>query len=374
MEKHIINDKEHSNKLGIVLLIIVLVISILIVKNALTKNSKPEIETQGKIENTEAIKKDEIKSIKITAAGDCTIGWDHRYEYYSRYDKYLDDNDGDYGYYFAKVKDIFANDDLTIVNLEGCFTNSKNMQPADFHLSAPPEYKQVLPLGNVDVVSFANNHTDDYGEEGYQDTLDALESISMPYYSYDKYLIKEINGIKVGFFALCDIECENYQDIDNAIEYLKNKKCELIIASMHWGIERMYKQNEEQVEMGHYLIDNGVDLVLGSHPHVIQGIEKYNGKYIVYSLSNFTFGANQNPGDKDTLIFQQIFTIKNGKLELDDNINIIPASQSGVKDKNNYQPIALEGQEGESVLKKILKYSTGFEYDIKKLLQKGLTT
>lgn len=295
--------------------------------------------------------------------GDCTIGWDPRYGYETRYDKYLDDNNGDYGYYYAKVKDVFEKDDLTIVNLEGCFTESKNLVPKEYNLSAPEKFKNVLPAGNVDIVSFANNHAFDYGEEGYNDTINALDSINVPYYSYEKYLVKEVNGIKIGFFALCDIDCKNYEDIDKAIEYLKSQKCDLIISSMHWGIEGDYKQCDAQIKMGHYLIDNGVDLVLGSHPHRIQGIEKYNNRFIVYSLSNFTFGGNQNPNDKDTLIFQQTFTFENGELKLDDNINIIPASQSGVTYTNNYQPIVLEETEKERVLKKIMRNSTGFEYE-----------
>lgn len=312
--------------------------------------------------STEIMEEPKIKSVKISAVGDCTIGWDPRYEYKTRYDRYLDDNNGNYGYYFEKVKSLFAEDDLTIINLEGVFTNSKNLVKKEFNLSAPPEFKQTLTLGNIDVVSFANNHAYDYGEEGYKDTIDALASINIPYYGYEKYLIKEVNNIKIGFFALWDEECEKYEDIDKAINYLKNEQCDLIISSMHWGIERMYKQNDKQVEMAHYMIDNGVDLVLGSHPHRIQGIEKYKDRFIVYSLANFTFGANQNPNDKDTLIFQQEFTFEEGNLKLDDNIKIIPASQSGVNYTNNYQPIVLEGKEKERVLQKILKYSSGFEY------------
>lgn len=253
---------------------------------------------------------------------------------------------------------------MTIVNLEGCFTNSKNIVPKEFNLSAPPEFKKVLTLGDIEIASFANNHTHDYGEEGYKDTINALNSINLPYYGYEKYLIKEVNGIKIGFFGFLDIDCKNYDDIDKAIEYLKNEKCDLIIASMHWGIEGAYKQNDSQIKMGHYLIDSGVDLVLGSHPHRIQGIEKYNNRFIVYSLSNFTFGANQNPNDKDTFIFQQEFTFENGELKLDDNIDIIPASQSGVTYTNNYQPIVLEESEKQRVLNKILRYSEGFEYKI----------
>lgn len=303
-----------------------------------------------------------VKTITISAVGDCTIGWDTNYYKKNRFDTCLENNNGNYGYFFEKVKDIFDKDDLTIANLEGTFTTYNKKVPKEYNFSAPEEYKNILKLGNIDVVSFANNHTHDYGEIGYNDTIKALESINMPYYGYDKYLIKDINGIKVGFFALWDEECQKYTDIDKALKYIKSQNCDLIIASMHWGIERKYKQNNAQIKMGHYLIDNGVDIVLGSHPHMLEGIEKYNGRYIVYSLANFCFGGNTNPQDKDTMIFQQTFTFENKELKLDDNIKILPASVSGVKSVNNYQPIVLDGEECERVLNKILKYSTGFEY------------
>ncbi len=355
-------------------IIILLSIIIIFAYNYFTakfkSNTIPQEEKNKDIQTSApAYNEPEIKTVTISAVGDCTIGWDPRYGYETRYDKYLDDNNGDYGYYFAKVKDLFSKDDLTIANLECVFTNSKNLVPKEFNLSSPPEFKEVLPKGNIDIVSFANNHTHDYGEEGYQDTLNTLDSINMPYYGYDKYLIKEVNGIKIGFFALLDIDCKNYNDIDTALSYLKEQNCDLIICSMHWGIEGDYKQSNAQVEMGHYLIDNGVDLVLGSHPHRIQGIEKYNDRFIVYSMANFTFGGNQNPNDKDTLIFQETFTFKDGKLILDDNIKIIPASQSGVSYTNNYQPIILEGTEKDRVLHKILKYSSGFEYSEEKITE-----
>ncbi len=308
-------------------------------------------------------KEQKSKTIKISAVGDCTIGWDTNYIPEMRFDAYLDKDKKNYGYYFEKVKDIFSEDDLTIINLEGTFTSYTKKVPKEFNFSAPEEYKNVLKEGNVDAVSFANNHSYDYGKIGYDDTLKALESANMPYYSFDKYLVKEINGIKIGFFALSDISCKNYDDIDKALEYLKKENCELIIASMHWGVEGNYKQGTHQTKMGHYLIDNGVDLVLGSHPHRLQGIEKYKGRYIVYSMANFCFGGNPNPEDKDSMIFQQTFLIKDGQIQDNDDIKIIPASVSGVKDKNNYQPIVLEGKEKTRVLNKILRYSSGFEYN-----------
>ena len=112
------------------------------------------------------------------------------------------------------------------------------------------------------------------------------------------------------------------------------------------------------------MIDNGVDLVIGTHPHVIQGIEKYKNKYIIYSLANFSFGGNNNPTDKDTFIFQQTFTFINDQLVDDNNIKIIPATISSTKKYNNYQPTPTSGADTERVINKILKKSINFDYKI----------
>ena len=302
------------------------------------------------------------KSVKISAVGDCTIGWDDRFNWGNRFDAYLESNKGDYGYYLAKVRDVFREDDFTIANLETTFTSHNVKLEKTFNFSAPDAYKNVLVLGCVDAVSLGNNHTYDYEEKGYLDTMAALDSVGIPYFGHDKYLVKEVCGVKIGLFSLLDYECKYYHEIDRALAYLKSQHCDLIIASMHWGVEHTYGQTWAQVAMGHYLVDNGVDLVLGSHPHVLQGIEKYKGKYILYSMGNFCFGGNTDPDDKDTMIFQQTFTFVNNELQPDDNIKIIPASVSGVSYCNNYQPVVLEGAEKERVLNKILWNSSGFEY------------
>lgn len=313
-------------------------------------------------ETIDTLPVNEAKIVKISAAGDCTIGWDDRYAYVGRYDYYLKQNNYDYSYYFKNVRDLFSKDDLTIVNLEGNFTDYNVKREKKFNFKAPKEYRNVLTEGNVDIVSFANNHTHDYENQGYIDTINALNEINMPYYGYDKYLIKEVNGIKIGFFGFLDIYGERFNDVKKAINYLKENNCDLIIASMHWGIEYDYEQSKEQVRMGHYLIDNGVDLVIGHHPHIVQGIEKYHDKYIIYSLGNFSFGGNSKPRDMDTFIWQQTFTFLNNELQLDDNIKIIPTYVSSVKNVNNYQPTILTGEEGDKVVEKVLKYSSGFEY------------
>ena len=301
--------------------------------------------------------KDDIKSFIITVAGDCTIGWDTNFGYGNRFDKVFLDNNSDYSYFFRNVKNIFDNDDITYVNLEGTFTNYNVKTPKKFNFKATPDFVNVLKEGSIELVGIANNHTYDYGQTGYNETIETLKNNSIDYFGYDNYLIKEINGIKVGFFGLIDIDAVKYKTVDQAIKYLKEQGCEIIICAIHWGIEKDYVQTQNQINLGHYMIDNGVDLVIGTHPHVIQGIEMYKDRYIIYSLANFVFGGNPNPLDKDTFIFQQMFTFKNGELLLDHNINIIPASISSIKKNNNYQPTPLQGKEAIKVFEKIFKYS-----------------
>lgn len=98
---------------------------------------------------------------------------------------------------------------------------------------------------------------------------------------------------------------------------------------------------------------------MGHHPHVLQGVEKYKGKYIAYSLGNFCFGGNKNPTDKDTMIFQQTFTVTAEGVEINDNINIIPCSLSSVSSHNDYCPTPLEGDAAKRVQDKIEQYSEG---------------
>ena len=146
-----------------------------------------------------------------------------------------------------------------------------------------------------------------------------------------------------------DIKDEMVANINAA----KNEGAQVIIVFTHWGIEKETVPGADQVELGHAAIDAGATIVVGSHPHVIQGYEKYNGRYIVYSLGNFCFGGNKNPSDKDCMIFQQTFTVTGNDVATDDAINVIPCSISSSSSSNNYQPTPAEGDEAERILAKI---------------------
>lgn len=152
--------------------------------------------------------------------------------------------------------------------------------------------------------------------------------------------------------------------VKSDIEEVRDQ-ADIVIVSFHWGIETKNYPNDVQLELGRFAIDAGADVVAGHHPHVIQGIDKYKGKYIVYSLGNFCFGGNRNPKDKDTFIFQNQFTFSDGEL-IDSHGIIIPCSISSRKDVNDYQPTVLEGEEAERVMNRILKYSSSLKYGIGK--------
>nr|WP_243456464.1 CapA family protein [Mobilitalea sibirica] len=306
--------------------------------------------------------KDVFDTIIISAAGDVTLGRDANYGYERSFDHELKIQNKDYGYFFRNVKDIFEADDITVVNLETTLTKSKKAADKKFRFKADPSYVEILKEGDIEVVSIANNHTRDYLDKGYRDTLTTLESAGIGYFGYEHKYIEDIRGIKVGFLGYVSWEVSKNQkkEIKQAIEGLKEDGADIVIAMFHWGIERDYYPNYVQKELARYTIDNGANLVLGAHPHVLQGIEDYNGKKIVYSLGNFSFGGNKNPSDKDTMVYIHKFNFVNGILDSEES-EIIPCSISSVKERNNYQPTPLEGSEKKRVMKKIEKYSN-FSY------------
>lgn len=301
----------------------------------------------------------EAVSITISAAGDCTLGTDENFDQSTSFNAYFDQNGA--AYFFQNVKSIFDADDLTIVNMEGTLTEETSRQDKTFAFKGNSSYAQVLSEGGVEAANLANNHSHDYGDQSYIDTIGYLGAEGIVSFGYDRTAVMDVNGVKVGLVGVYELadgmECE-----DEMISYIQSVEAEgaqIVIVSFHWGVEKEYYPDDTQVALAHSAIDNGADLVLGHHPHVLEGIEEYKGKNIVYSLGNFCFGGNSNPSDKDTMIFQQTFTVENGELVEDNVTNIIPCSLSSVADYNNYQPTPLEGEEADRVLQKIQEYSAG---------------
>ena len=219
------------------------------------------------------------------------------------------------------------------------------------------DFVNVLTNGSIELVNLANNHTYDYLDIGYSETINTLKNANVNYFGNENYYIYIKDGIKVGFGGIFCIEnrsCTKY--IDESIKYFEENNVDTIILSFHWGIERSYKQSDTQSFLAHYAIDNGVELVLGHHPHVLQGIELYKNKFIVYSLGNFSFGGNKNPTDKDTMIFNIKFEYVDGVLK-ERKATVYPTSISSVSNINDYRPTLLIGDEYDRVIQKINKSS-----------------
>lgn len=302
----------------------------------------------------------ESTSITISSMGDCTLGTDENFDKSTSLNAYYNEYGADY--FFKNVRSILEADDLSIVNFEGTLTEETSRADKTFAFKAPAEYASILSGSSVEAANVANNHSKDYGTKSLEDTITNLINAGIAPFGYENVVVLDVKGIKVGLtgiYELAEHEKKATQVKQN-IQALKDAGAQIIIVNFHWGVEKEYTPNSTQKELAHLAIDEGADLVIGHHPHVLEGIEKYKGKYIAYSLGNFCFGGNKNPSDKDTMIFQQTFTIDaDGKVADDDNINIIPCSLSSSSSKNDYCPTPLSGDEADRVKKKIEKYSEG---------------
>ncbi len=323
---------------------------------------EPKVEQPAKKPNYVLEIPEEEKAIQITisAAGDCTLGTDKNFNRNTSFVAMYNEKKNP-AYFLEKVQSVFAKDDLTIVNLEGTFTTSNSRQDKQYAFKGDPEYTAILTEGSVEAVNLANNHSRDYGMQSLADTKKYLDEAGVVHFGYEETAIVECKGVKIGLVGIYELPdgLGRLQQVKDNIKKVKDEGATLVIVSFHWGIEREYYPESIQKKLAHTAIDEGADLVLGHHPHVLQGIETYKGKKIAYSLGNFCFGGNSNPSDKDTMIFQQTFTIKDGEVMLDENVNIIPCSLSSVSHRNNYQPKILKGDEAKRVLKKIEKFSKG---------------
>lgn len=299
-------------------------------------------------------------SLTLSVVGDCTLGTDETFDYDTSLNAYYENYGADY--FLQNVKDIFSADDLTIANFEGTLTDSDEREDKTFAFKAPASYASILTGGSVEAVNTANNHSHDYGEQSFDDTLAALDDAGIVHFGYDETAVMDVKGIKVGLVGIYELydHLEREQQLKDNIAKVKADGAQLIVAIFHWGNETETIPDNNQTTLGRIAIDEGADLVCGHHPHVLQGIETYKGRNIVYSLGNFCFGGNSSPSDMDTMIYQQTFTIDADGVKKDNVTNIIPCSISSAAydGYNNYQPTPAEGDEATRILGKINERSS----------------
>lgn len=288
----------------------------------------------------------------LTFVGDCTLA---NQKGASLTSGFIGTVGKDYGYPFADVMEYFANDTATFINLEGTFTDSTYSEDKMFAFKGPKDYINILTQGSVEFANVANNHTYDYGQQGFNDTIALLEEHGIAYAESRKTALFEVaDGLKIGVYSVAG--AYNTNGLAQNIKSLKNAGADIIVACMHWGQEYYYVPNMDQVTIARAAIDAGADIVYGHHPHVLQKIEQYKDGVIFYSLGNFSFGGNNSPADKDTALLQQEFIrYPDGTLEMGE-LTIVPCYVSGILDYgNDYQPMPIPETDEEAYQRVLTK-------------------
>ena len=249
-------------------------------------------------------KKEEKVSIKLSFIGDSELASFKGEKYSGNFQDLLDTHD--YNYPFKNVIDIFKDDDYTIANGENVLTDNnlepspKDYTPAYWYYTKA-KYAYVYKESSIDVVSVMNNHSDDYGYQGYLDTKEALKKADVICGAEDPVILEK-DGVKIGIIFSNLFHDFQGTEINNKIKTLKDK-VNYVVVYYHGGAEYLFSPTEDIKQHAHSFIDNGADLVLGTHPHVLEPIETYKDKKIVYSLGGFLFGGTTTVLNR-TIIYQ----------------------------------------------------------------------
>jgi poly-gamma-glutamate synthesis protein (capsule biosynthesis protein) len=297
--------------------------------------------------------------VTIVAAGDLMLGsWTQ--------DVILQNG---YSYPFKNLEEILISADIVFANLEAPFGEGGEAYPKQYSFQVHPQLIDVISAGHINLVSIANNHIMDFGVESLKRTTKLLENnniffagAGMELNEARKAALFSMNGQKIAFVAYSLTFPEEFWATDtsagtcfpyHSYVYDDIKKLDSqndnVIVSCHWGQESSETPKNYQIELAHKLIDAGADLILGHHPHVVQGIEYYKGKLIAYSLGNFIFGSYSKKAKESILLKLSISKTQIIRTE------IIPINV--FNEEVEFQPIILEDQKKDDFLRYLNKLS-----------------
>ncbi len=297
--------------------------------------------------------------VTLTFTGDCTFSPINEQSHYNSFDQVYA-RQPSASYPFDRMQPWFLTDDITCINFEGTLTDSTAHQEKQYYFRGSPSFARILPASSVELAGLANNHTYDYGKRGFEDTKRYLHAAGVSTFAVGQPYITRVNGIEV--VLLGQRTNAGATDMINQIKRYKRPD-NLVIPVMHWGVEFSNRVTPDTMAAGRKMIDAGADLVIGHHAHVVQGIEVYKGKYLVYNLGNFAFGANVGPVTaRRTFAFRASFGLRGGSLVMTD-CSIIPCDPtSDPSGWNNYQPKPLFGQEAKAVADFLVELSQSMPY------------
>lgn len=229
-----------------------------------------------------------------------------------------------YDYPYRKVKDIFLEDDFTLVNLEGPLTDEKMAEHHEQHVyfRAEEAHGEAMSRNGIDIANLANNHSLDCGYSGLEDTVmnlkkNGISSAGITDVTKDYEILSlSKNEMNIGILGLSTVDYHNFGVGDASIKMnmlaadvytfieIEKPNFDVLIVSIHWGTEYNIYPSKEQKKIAYKLIDSGVDLIIGHHPHVVQTVGNYKGKEIHYSLGNFIFDRQIPSGTDESYILQ----------------------------------------------------------------------
>jgi len=301
-------------------------------------------------------------NITLMFSGDVTLSDHFERHVGSRYD-----------YAFKKL-DWFTSADVTMINLETTLTKTNNPIPKPFNFKARPRYAKMLKDSGIDLVTLANNHMYDFGPDGLMETIRALDEAGVEHIGAGKNIkearkpvIITIKGVKLAYLGYygggrygesfpatrrsAGTAMRNLGYIGRDIAAVRDS-VDLIIINFHWGREKAHYPEESEINFAREAINLGADIIIGHHPHVLQGIEIYRDKLIVYSLGNFIFGGNSRTLDRSAVL----------------RINIDPWQPQSYKTAlipvqiDYWQPHRLHGVWADTILTQLQKYSAAFPF------------
>lgn len=317
----------------------------------------------------------------LSFVGDCSLGDAIQYRQVEpSFHSVL--RDMGYDWPFSQVKQYFEQDDLTVANLEVVFTTRTQHTDKRYNLIGAPAHAQALIAGGVDLVNTVNNHCMDFMDAGYRESIRTLDLYGVGRFGtvypnqddgHDDLFIARVNGIAFGFIGFTYPQDYDLGRIEKRVQLLRQEGCDVVIVSLHWGRETHMTPETEQMDYARKVIDAGADMIWGHHPHVIQPIQFYRGKPILYSTGNFTFGT-MSEVDPATGIFQVTYeTGADGRVLLK-QLRVIPCQ---TRLNPDFRPYELTDEaERRNVLSKLMfkREYAGMENPPASFLDTGIVT
>ena len=308
------------------------------------------------------------KKITITFTGDVTLGSEetkkNKPESFNGYAA----REG-YDYFFRNFREMFAADDLTVINLEGVLSDSNRQENTKktYRFRGPAEYAEILVRSSIEACGISNNHTKDFGKQGYNATRDALTKYGVGYFGAKEYYIFEKDGIKIAFFALVSPIVQGSREWAGELteRLRKEEGVNAVVLCIHAGQEydphhNITQKNYAELAFKYF----GADLVIMHHPHVLQGVEIQNNRYVCYSLGNFCFGGNTKIRSLETMVVQADLYFEDSGAYKGQQLRLYPAhiasSAKEPGDENDFLPRLVTGDEAMAVLQ-LVQNDTDYE-------------